>query len=169
MAVEPQVFICYGRPDKNVAHALAAEFWRNRIECYNYMGKPVEDRLGTTLPHLSYVYCCRLFIAIISKESISRFHVAEEIVRSEQMASLSEGFFRVHILTDVEQSPFPVPDLFVNWARSAGPAAIVKDLLYKMGAEFVEKNQKAWEINKGLYVDKWKELNSKYTGETPDA
>jgi len=169
MAIEPQVFICYGRPDNTVADALASEFWRNRIECYNYMGKPMEDRLGNELPHLSYIYACRLFIAIISKESIERYLVAEEIAHAQQMASLSEQLFRVHILTDVIQSPFPKPDFVINWRSSPDPPAIVSELLGRMGTEFVERNQKAWEINKSLYPDKWEDLDARYAGKSADA
>ena len=32
MAIEPQVFIFYGRPDKDAAHALACEFGNLPIE-----------------------------------------------------------------------------------------------------------------------------------------
>lgn len=169
MAIEPQVFICYGRPDKGIAHAITVEFWRNHIECYNYLGKPTEDRFGKELPNLAYIHVSELFIAVISRESIRRFSVAEEIVHAQQWAVISESLFRVHILKDVEQPPFPKPDLAINWGGSTDPAAIVSQLLGRMGSKFVERNQKAWEINKKLYYDKWKELNAEYAGESTDA
>jgi hypothetical protein len=167
MAIEPQVFICYGRPDRAVAHLLAAEFWRNRIECYNYTAKPLEDRLGNELHQVSYIYSSRLFIAIISKESVQRFSVAEEIAHAQQMSSLSEDFVRVHVLTDAEPSSFPEPDLIVNWALP-NLATIVKELLGRMGPSFVERNQKAWDVNKSLYTDKWKDLDASYSGYSTD-
>ena len=42
MAIEPQVFTCYGRPDKDAAHALACEFWKILIEStFNELAPPV--------------------------------------------------------------------------------------------------------------------------------
>lgn len=170
MAIEPQVFICYGRPDKDVAYAIATEFWRRRIESYNYLGKPIEDRLFDNMVahHLGYIYASRLFIAIISKESIPRFFVTEEIARAQQIASISEQFFRVYILKDINESSFPEPELVINWANSPDPVAIVSDLLDKMGNEFIERNQKGWEINKSLFPDQWKELDAMYAGDSTD-
>ena len=165
MAVEPQVFICYGRPDKDIAHEIAAEFWRNRIECYNYLSKPVEDRVGEEIQHLGYIYSTRLFIAIISEESISRHLVIEEIVLANQIASIMSDYpFRVHVslLNNPSHTPFPEQNLIVEWAQDSRPSSMVNDLLKQMGPEFLERNQKAWEINKGLYPEKWEELNERY-------
>jgi len=158
MAVEPQVFICYGRPDKDVAQQLAGEFWRHRIECYNYMLKPVEDRLGSEIDHRGYIYSTRLFIAILSDESIPRFLVAEEIAIAHQIATtLTDQMYRVYLslLDKTRELPFPKPNLVVRWHESPGPAIIVSDLLERMGLQFRERNQQAWEINKNLYTGKW--------------
>ena len=169
MAVEPQTFICYGRPDKDVAQQLAAEFWRHRIECYNYMLKPVEDRLGSEIDHRGYIYSTRLFIAILSDESIPRFLVAEEIAIAYQIAtSLTDQMYRVCIslVEGARALPFPEPNLVIRWHESPGPVVVVSDLLERMGPEFLERNQQAWEINKKLYTEKWEELNQLYKSPT---
>jgi hypothetical protein len=49
MDAEPQVFI-YGRPDKRMGRQLG----RHRIDCLNYVIKPVEDRLGSKVDHQGY-------------------------------------------------------------------------------------------------------------------
>jgi len=165
MAIEPQVFLCYGRPDKDVAHEIAAEFWRNRIECYNYMSKPVEDRLENEIDHRGYIFATRLFIAILSEESVARFLVAEELAIANQVATMLAGrLFRAYVslLPSARNNSAGQPDLVVLWSNSDGAPSVVSNLLHKMGPEFVERNQKAWEINKNLYAEKWRELNEKY-------
>jgi hypothetical protein len=165
MAVEPQVFICYGRPDQDVAHQIAKAFWSHRIECYNYMLKPVEDRLGSEIDHRGYLYATRLFIAIVSEDSIPRFLVTEEIAVAHKIATeLSDELCRVYIslLRETSALSLPSPDLIVRWHEADGPDSIVSDLLEKMGTPFLERNQKAWEINKSLYADQWEALNQRY-------
>ena len=166
MAVEPQVFICYGKPDKAVAHQLAAEFWRNRIECYNYMSKPVEDRIGSEeVDHRAYIYTAQLFIAIISDESIPRFLVTEELAIAHQIATaLNNRLYRVYIslLDRKADIRFPKPDVLVHWHPDSA-VSIAAELLQRMGPEFLERNHKAWEINKNLYAGQWKELDELYS------
>jgi hypothetical protein len=71
MPIEPNVFICYGRPDKTLAHAIAKGLWHERIESYNYLAKPIEDRIGREQDYLAYVYSARIFIAIASDSCCS--------------------------------------------------------------------------------------------------
>jgi len=161
--IEPQVFICYGRPDKDIAHDLAAEFWRNHIECYNYLSKPVEDRIGDEIHQRGYIFSTRLFIAILSGDSVTRFSVAEEIATANQVATLSNELFRTYIsLLASRDIPFPKPDLVIDWNKESKIKEIVSVLLQKMPSTFLDRNQKAWEINKKLYTDQWAELNERY-------
>src|SRR3989337_1314021 len=55
MAISPQVFLCYGRPDREVAEAIVGSLWQHEIECYDYLAKPVEDRLGNESHHFRYI------------------------------------------------------------------------------------------------------------------
>ncbi len=167
MAIEPQVFICYGRPDKDAAYALAHEFWKNQIECYNYLAKPVEDRFGTELDHRSFLLACRLFVALLSPESITRFLVAEEIALATQHAKLSDRRFcqcRAYVLasTDPMEDRFPDPDLLFTAERLADVPGLVRGLTDHMGPEFTSRAQRAWTVNKGLYPDAWAALDATY-------
>jgi hypothetical protein len=78
---------------------------------------------------------------------------------------MPERLYRVYISLGVgTRSPsYPEPDSFLDWNQSGGPAAIVSGLLDQMGPEFLERNQKAWDINKSLYTDQWEELDKQYT------
>ncbi len=170
MAVEPQVFICYGRPDKGIADELAREFWRNRIECYNYLSKPIEDRLGDEIHQRGYIFAAELFIAILSADSVTRFSVAEEIAVAHQVATrLNDSFFRTYISLSAQSIPFPEPDLVIDWNKESNITEVVSVLLQSMPPSFIERNQKAWETNRTLYPDKWTELNERYVPKQSDA
>jgi len=167
MAIEPQVFICYGRPDMDAAYALAHEFWKNQIECYNYLAKPVEDRFGTELDHRGFLIAGRLFVALLSPESIARFLVAEEISLAAQHAKLSDRRFcrcRAYVLTSTDsmEGRFPDPDLLFTAERLADVPGLVRALTDHMGPEFAGRARQAWAVNKGLYPDAWTALDAMY-------
>jgi len=166
MAIEPHVFICYGRPDKDAAHALAREFWNNQIECYNYLAKPVEDRLGSQLDHRGFLASCRLFVALLSPESSVRFLVAEELVLAAEYAELSREFCRcrAYILTttDTLEGRFPRPDLLFTADRLGDIPGLVSELTGHLGPEFADRARRAWNANKGLYPDAWAALDAMY-------
>ena len=172
MAIEPHVFICYGRPDKDVGHALAYEFWKNQIESYNYLAKPVEDRLGTELDHRAFLTASRLFVALLSPEIITRDLVVEEIELAARCADLSGGLLckcRAYIFTTSHsvQYRFPNPDLLFTVDRLADPPGIVHTLMDHMGPEFADRARRAWTVNKNLYPDAWATLDALYAGEPP--
>jgi len=165
MPVEPQVFLCYGRPDMELAHAIACELWRNRIECYNYLAKPVEDRLGTELPHEAYVLTARMFAAIIAPDTVWRELVVAEILLAHRMALLSEGRCkRVYISTPgtIAGLPVPPPDHLIDRTQVSGSQMIAAELMGLMDPELVQRCQEAWEINRSLYPDAWQALAAKY-------
>jgi hypothetical protein len=167
MSIEPHVFVCYGRPDKDAAYALAHEFWKNQIECYNYLAKPVEDRLGTELDHRGFLKACRLFVALLSPESITRYLVAEEIIVAARWARLSRGRFcqcraYVETTTDLIEGGFPDPDLLFTAQRLADIAGLVREMTDHMGPEFAGRARKAWAVNKGLYPEAWAALDAMY-------
>ena len=167
MAIEPQVFICHGRPDKDAAYALAHEFWKNQIECYNYMAKPVEDRLATELDHRSFLGACRLFVALLSPESITRFLVVEEILLAARHAKLSDRLFcrcRAYVLTSTDpmEGRLPDPDLLFTAERLADVPELVRMLTDHMGPEFASRARQAWAVNKRLYPDAWATLDAMY-------
>ena len=167
MAIEPQVFICYGRPDHDTAYALAHEFWKNQIECYNYLAKPVEDRLGAELDHRGFLSACRLFVALLSPESIMRYLVAEEVMLAARITELSGGRFcqcRAYVLTttDSMQEHFPVPDLLFAANRLGDVEGIVRELIENMGPEFANRARQAWTVNKDLYPAAWAALETMY-------
>jgi hypothetical protein len=172
MAIEPQVFLCYGRPDRDIAHAVAYEFWKKQIECYNYLAKPVEDRLGKESPHLSYVIACGLFVALLSPETIMRKLVVEEILLASRIAGVSAQrncWCRVYIITTDDQLdiPFPEPDLLFVYDRLMDIPRIASEMTTHMGPAFVEHAQKAWTINKELYPKAWAALAAKYSKPPP--
>src|SRR5206468_1055085 len=72
MPIEPQLFLSYGRPDSELALAVTAELWRNRIECYNYQVKPIMDHYGFDQDHLKYLASIKLLVAIVTAESQER-------------------------------------------------------------------------------------------------
>lgn len=167
MAIEPQVFICYGRPDKDTAYALAHEFWNNQIECYNYMAKPVEDRLGTEEDHRGFLLACRLFVALLSPGSVRHYLVVEEVALAARYAELSGARFcqcRAYVLTttDSTQRGFPDPDLLFTANRLADVPGLVRELTEYMGPEFADRARQAWALNKGLYPDAWAALDATY-------
>jgi len=174
LAIEPQVFLCYGRPDKDVAYALAYEFWKNQIECYNYLAKPVEDRLDKELDHRPYVVASRLFIAVLSPEANKRYLVLEEALVASRTAVDSDGLFcscRAYILATndapVDRSAFPQPDLLFPSDRLTDLQGIVSEMISHMGPAFVEHSQKAWKINKELYPEAWANLDLMYSEPPP--
>lgn len=172
MAVEPQVFLCYGRPDRDIAHAITYEFWKNQIECYNYLAKPIEDRLGKESPHLSYVIGCGLFVALLSPETVMRGLVVEEILVASRIAGVAAQRncrCRAYILTTDEElkGPFPSPDLLFPYDRLTDIPRLVSELMTHMGSAFVEHAQKAWTVNKGLYSKAWAALAAKYSKPPP--
>jgi hypothetical protein len=59
MPVEPHVFLSCGRPDKGLALQISSELWCHRIECYNYLAKPVMDGLGSDGDHLKHIFAGR--------------------------------------------------------------------------------------------------------------
>jgi hypothetical protein len=172
MAIEPQVFLCYGRPDRDIAHAVAYEFSKKQIECYNYLAKPVEDRLGKESPHLSYVIACGLFVAVLSPETIMRKLVVEEILLASRIAGVAAQRncrCRAYILaTDEElKGPLPSPDLLFSYDRLTDIPRLVSEMMTHMGSVFVEHAQKAWTINKGLYPKAWAAAAAKYSKPPP--
>ncbi len=168
MPIEPQVFICYGRPDKDVAYAFAYEFWKNQVESYNYLAKPIENLINKGLEHRSFLGVCRLFIALLSPESILRYFVVEEITKAAWYAKFSGGRFcqcRAYVLTttDPMESNFPPPDLLIKADRLVDVSGIVHELINGMGSKFVCHAQKSWTVNKGLYPDAWAALDAMYS------
>jgi hypothetical protein len=169
MAIEPHVFVCYGRPDKDAAYALGHEFWKNRVECYNYLAKPVEDRLGAAeLDHRSFLRASRLFVALLSSESSRRDLVAEELQLAALQAELSGGLFcrcRAYVLTTTSDSMldrFPEPDLLFTSHRLGDVAGLVREMIEHMGPEFADRAGRAWQVNRDLYPEAWAKLDAMY-------
>jgi hypothetical protein len=166
MAIEPQVFICYGRPDKDVAQAFACEFWNLEIECYNYLAKPVEDRLGAELDHLGYLAACRLFVALLSPESSTRYLVVEELALAAEHARLPERLCRCRAYILTTTSPlagsFPDPDLLFTADELGDIPRLVRKLTSYLGTEFTDRARRAWNANKELYPDAWAALDALY-------
>ena len=168
MPIEPKVFLCYGRPDRPLALSIARELWKDRVEAYNYLAKPVEDRIGGELPYLAYIPSARLFVAILSTKSIWRQPVVEEILYAQKMAKISEGRIRrVFIATPAaaRKLPFSESDFLIDQTKMAGPADIAHRLIEAFGTEEAKKCRKSWEINKNLYRDAWEALNREYGSE----
>ena len=164
MPVEPHVFLSYGRPDKDLALQLSSELWRHRIECYNYLAKPVMDRLGSDGEHLKHVFATRFLIAILSAETHWRELVMEEILTAYR---LTKDELReiplVYVTTPriLEAGPYPRArnHQVIDPTSAGGPAAIAQELMRRMGGELVGRCQQAWEINKSLYPEHWSSLD----------
>lgn len=167
MAIEPWVFLCYGGCDREAAYALAHEFWKNQVECYNYRAKPVEDRLGTELDHRNFLMGCRLFVALLTPESTRRDLVVEELALAAQVARASGGLFcqtRVYIGTPaLREGTFPAPDRHFGADRLTDVPGLVRELLDRMGPGFAGRAREAWAVNRGLYPDAWEALNTEYS------
>ena len=158
MAIEPQVFICYGRPDKDTAYSLADEFWKSQFECYNYLAKPSNTALAWSLTIATSSPRAALFVALLSPESITRYLVAEEIALAARYADLSGREFcrcRAYVLTttDSMEGRFTTPDLLFTADRLADIPGLVRELTDHMGPEFADRARRAWAVNKGLYPD----------------
>jgi hypothetical protein len=164
MPVEPHVFLSYGRPDKDLALQLSSELWRHRIECYNYLAKPIMDRLGSDGEHLKHVFATRFLVAIVSAETHWRELVMQEILTAYR---LTEDQLReiplVYVTTPriLEAGPYPRSNKHhvIDPTSSGGPAAIAQELIRLMGGELVGRCQQAWEINKSLYPEHWRSLD----------
>lgn len=97
MAISPQVFLCYGRPDREVAEAIVGSLWEHEIECYDYLAKPVEDRLGNESHHFRYIFEAKLFVALISPETSARDLVIEELQVAAGIKAISADHRTVYI------------------------------------------------------------------------
>ncbi len=84
---------------KATAHSIAKELWDEKIESYNYLAKPIEDRLGSELEFLAYVTVAKLFVAIVSEAGFFRWPVLQEILRAQVMTTLDESYKRIYLLT----------------------------------------------------------------------
>ena len=164
MAVEPHVFLSYGRPDKGLALQISSELWRHRIECYNYLAKPVMDRLGSDGDHLKHIFAARFLVAIVSAETHWRELVMEEILTAYR---LTQDKLRdiplVYIAAPklLAAGPYPRSNehhVIDPWS-GGGPATIAEELVQLMGSELVTRCQKAWDINKALYPEHWQILD----------
>lgn len=164
MPVEPHVFLSYGRPDKGLALRLSSELWRHRIECYNYLAKPVMDRLGSDGDHLKHIFASRFLVAIVSAETHWRELVMEEILTAYR---LTQDKLRdiplVYIASPnlLAAGPYPRSNMqhAIDPSSGGGPVAMTEELMRLMGGELVERCQKAWEINKTLYPEHWQNLD----------
>ena len=164
MSVAPQVFVCYGRADQVVAHAIGQELWRHEIESYNYLAKPAEDRAVGELGHLSYIAPATLFVAVVSDDSLRRALVLEEILMADQFASLSPARRRVYVKTSHSDTGFRLPpaDLEIDWHQAGNPATAVASMLNLVEEATLAKMRRAWQINKSLYPQAWNQLNDRY-------
>ena len=164
MPVEPHVFLSYGRPDKGFALQISSELWRNRIECYNYLAKPVMDRLGSDGDHLKHVFATRFLVAIVSAETHWRELVMEEILTAyrltqDKLREIPLVYIAAPKLLAAGPYPRSNEHHVIDPLSSGGPAAIAEELIRLMGSELVERCRKAWEINRTLYPEHWKNLD----------
>lgn len=166
MPVEPQLFLSYGRPDSELAFALTAELWRNRIECYNYQVKPIMDFYGNDPDHLKYLRSIPFFVVILSAETSARKLVVEEILQIFQFCKAEIVNTPIVYVTTQKILGFgPYPTITTHYeidpTRACGTfdrdgmEPIVKELMQLMGSELVEHCQKAWEVNKTKFQERW--------------
>jgi len=166
MPIEPQLFLSYGRPDSELALALTAELWRNRIECYNYQVKPIMDHYGSDQDHLKYLASIKLLAAIVTAETQERELVMQEILKTYELSKAGLRDIPIVYITTpavLELGPYPTgtthyeidPTRVCGTFDRDGAAPIVKALIQLMGTDVVAHCQKAWDINKKLYAEPW--------------
>jgi hypothetical protein len=167
MPIEPQLFLSYGRPDSELALAVTAELWRNRIECYNYQVKPIMDHHGFDQDHLKYLVSIKLLVAIVTAETRERELVMQEIHETYELCKAQLRDIPIVYITTLavlESGPFPTgtthheidPTHVCGTFDRDGAVPIVKELIELMGTEVVARCQKAWDINKRLYAEPWR-------------
>jgi len=182
MPVEPRVFLCYGRPDREAAAALSKCFWEHQMECYDYLAKPIEDRLETELPHTSYIFAVKVFVALISFESAERQLVIEELQMAAGMKRLNPELIRIYVCPPEfmlpEKRPFmlnpgvftssvqvPIddhPELYIDRTRVGTAEELCAEIIRAIPQETLNKINEAWEINKQLYPDQFDEKQKEY-------
>src|SRR5881397_2408592 len=173
MPIEPQLFLSYGRPDSELALAVTAELWRNRIECYNYQVKPIMDHYGFDQDHLKYLASIKLLVAIVTAETQERELVMQEIRRTHEFCKAQLRDIPIVYVTTpavLESGPYPTatthheidPTGVCGTYDRDGAAPIAKTLIQLMGTELVAHCQKAWDINKQLYAEPWRKNDATF-------
>ncbi len=166
MPIEPHLFLSYGRPDKELALYIASELWSNKIECYNYLAKPIMEHYGTDSDHLKYLLGTRFFIAILSGDTLWRKLVVAEILdtyrfNQERLREIPMVYVTTEEILNAGPYPTSANDHIIDPTLTGGVPEIVKELIRLMGTKLVARCQEAWEVNKKLYVEAWRELDAK--------
>jgi hypothetical protein len=164
MPIEPHLFLSYGRPDKELALRISSALWRNRIECYNYLAKPIMEKYGTDTDHSKYLFSTRFFIAILSRDTLWRQLVMDEILNTSwfnQQELLQIPMVYITTQDVLDSGPYPTADHqhVIDPTRTGGVSEIVDELISLMGTELVARCQTAWETNRTLYSAAWQELD----------
>ena len=164
MPIEPQVFLSYGRPDKDLAFQLTCGLWDRRIDCYNYQAKPVMERIGGDPDHTKYLYGIRFFVAVMTADTLWRETVVMEHVNLEQLnRAIGRDIPKVYVTTErvLNSGPYPGGELaLIDPTRAGGTAPIVEAILSLMGEALIERAQARWDVNKQLYPDAWREVDA---------
>ena len=169
MPIDPQVFLSYGRPDKELARRITAGLWNNRIDCYNYLAQPIMERLGGDSDHSKYLNVIRLFVALLSGDTLWRKAVIDEIFDIDWLVrERLRNVPRVYVTTRaiLEGGPYPEDDnsRVIDPTRTGGVTEIVQELMRLMGSELVAHSQKGWETNKALYFEQWQKVDAELNG-----